>query len=177
MKKKYSVENILKDSNYVKIVEYFINHEEFQKRKSIPHHGDISVFEHSLQVSYLAYKVAKRMKADQIIAALGGLFHDFYEESWQSPTKKRPFFKKHGFVHAKAACLNAEKHFPEYLNKKTKNCIARHMFPLNPIPPIYVEGWIVTIVDKYISMEIFKDPSKLPSYIGIKQKQKELKYE
>ena len=166
MKKQYSVETILKDEKYVKIVEYFLNHEEFQKRKTFLHHGKTTVFEHSLQVSYLAYRVAKRMKADPVIAALGGLFHDFYDDDWHK-VRKRPFFKKHGFVHAKEASLNVEKHFPEILNKRTRNCIARHMFPLNPIPPIYVESWIVTIVDKYISMEILKKPI----YIGVKKKE------
>ena len=172
--KKYSVENILKDKNYVSIVEKIINHEEFQRRKTFKHHGKISTYEHCLRVSYLSYKVAKRMKADEVIAALGGLFHDFHFEDWHNE-KKRPFFKKHGFTHAKEASINAEKHFPEHVNKRIKNCIARHMFPLNPIPPKYVESWIVTIVDKAVSMEIFKEPSLLPQYIGIKTKQKELK--
>lgn len=42
------------------------------------------------------------------------------------------------------------------------------MFPLNIVPPRYLESWIISSVDKYVSMEIFNEPSKLLMYIGIK---------
>ena len=59
-------------------------------------------------------------------------------------------------------------HFPQYYNKKVGNIILRHMFPLNIVPPRYLESWIISSVDKYVSMEIFNEPSKLLMYIGIK---------
>ena len=52
--------------------------EEFQKRKYYPHHGKISVYEHSLAVSKLSYDIAKKLKLDYKSAAIGGLLHDFY---------------------------------------------------------------------------------------------------
>jgi hypothetical protein len=42
------------------------------------------------------------------------------------------------------------------------------MFPLNIKPPFYLESWIVTIVDKCVSIEVFKNPKGLLKYIGIK---------
>ena len=40
------------------------------------------------------------------------------------------------------------------------------MFPLT-LPPKYYEGWIVTIADKVVSLEVFKNPKELYKYIGL----------
>ena len=44
------------------------------------------------------------------------------------------------------------------LNKKIENAILRHMFPLNIIPPRYKEAWIVSVVDKLVSLEVILQP-------------------
>ncbi len=154
---------------YYNIVFDIIKNEEFQKRKLYKHHGDISVYDHSLAVSKLAYIMAKKMNADYKSAAIGGLLHDFYYKPWQNNKKKVSLFKKHGFVHAKEARDNSYIFFPELMNDKIDNIILRHMFPLNKIPPKYLEGWIVTMADKYVSLEVFKDIRKLPMLIGIRK--------
>jgi uncharacterized protein len=103
--------------------------------------------------------------------AIGGLLHDFYDKPWQDNKEKKPFFKKHGFVHAHQALINSEYYFPEYMNSKTKNIIERHMFPLNKIPPKYKEAWLVTFVDKLVSLEVIFHPTfflKLFGYRGDK---------
>ena len=46
------------------------------------------------------------------------------------------------------------------------------MFPLNVKPPIYLEGWVITGVDKKISVRILKNVPELPSYVGLKKKAK-----
>ena len=43
---------------YYKIVRNILNSDEFQKRKDFKHHGDISVYQHSLEVSFLAYEIS-----------------------------------------------------------------------------------------------------------------------
>lgn len=154
---------------YYNIVFDIIKNDEFQKRKLYKHHGDISVYDHSLAVSKLAYIMAKKMNADYKSAAIGGLLHDFYYKPWQNNKKKVSLFKKHGFVHAKEARDNSYIFFPELMNDKIDNIILRHMFPLNKIPPKYLEGWIVTMADKYVSLEVFKDIRKLPMLIGIRK--------
>ena len=53
------------------------------------------------------------------------------------------------------------------MNIRIENAIKRHMFPLTVIPPRYIEGWIITMADKYVSLEVFKKPKELPRYIGI----------
>lgn len=163
--------NYLDDKEYYNIIKDIVNHEEFLKRKDFLHHENESVYEHSLKVSYVAYKIAKLLGVDKEKAAIGGLLHDFYYEPWQDKLgKKSPFFKKHGFVHAKEALENSCKYFNKYMDKKTKNIILRHMFPLNIIPPRYIEAWIVTMADKYVSMSVLKHPKAWPKYLGLKPK-------
>lgn len=160
----------LNDKEYYKIVKKIINHPEFQKRKEYMHHENESVYEHSLKVSYISYKIAHHLKLDFTKIAIGGLLHDFYYEPWQNKNVKPKFFKQHGFVHAKEALDNSCKYFNEYMDKKTKNIILRHMFPLNMMPPKYIESWIVTLVDKYVSMNVLKHPKAWPKYLGLKYK-------
>lgn len=144
---------------YYKIVNQILENEEFQRRKEYEHHGSITVYDHSLAVSKLAYKLAKLTKRDPKAAAIGGLLHDFYYEPWQGNTKSKKLLEKHGFVHAREAMDNAKVHFPEYMNKRVENTILRHMFPLNKVPPRYIEGWIVTLADKFVSCEVLFHPS------------------
>lgn len=147
------------------IVEDILANKEFQVRKLFKHHTK-SVWNHSIEVSFKSYKLANKIFADERICAIAGLLHDFYPYAWQysdelkqydskyleNLNKKLPLFKKHGFSHAKEASKNYLKFFNEYKNKRIYNSILRHMFPLNIIPPRYLEGWIITIVDKVTSI-------------------------
>lgn len=160
---------VMEKSEYYKIIYDILKNEEFQKRKHYPHHGKISVYEHSLAVSKLSYDIAKKLKLDYKSAAIGGLLHDFYLNPWPS-NKQKKFFKKHGFVHAREAMENSYQYFPELMNDKISNIILRHMFPLNIIPPKYLEGWIITLVDKYVSLETLKNPSFFKDLFGIRKK-------
>lgn len=160
--------SIEEKKEYYDIVFNILENTEFQKRKHYKHHGDITVYSHSLAVSKNAYLMAKKMKCDYKSAAIAGLLHDFYYEPWQDNKTSKSLFKKHGFTHAKEALENSRKHFPDILNNRIENSIKRHMFPLNIVPPKYLESWIITFADKYVSMEVFLKPSKLPLLIGIK---------
>ena len=165
--KKNITENILNDKEYIDIVLDILYSPEFKKRKTWKHHENCSLYEHSLVVSYLSYKIAKNKGWHYKDAAIGGLLHDFYYKPWQNDKEKKPFFKKHGFVHAKEALENARKHYPKYLNKRVENIILRHMFPLNIIPPKYKEGWLITYIDKKVSMDIVVNIKALPKYLGL----------
>ena len=48
------------NDDYYLIVKDILNSDEFIKRKNYRHHGDISVYEHSLKVSRLSYEIAKK---------------------------------------------------------------------------------------------------------------------
>lgn len=155
---------------YYSIVKDILKNDEFQKRKTYSHHGKISVYDHSLAVSKLSYTIAKKMNKDYKAAAIGGLLHDFYFKPWKE-LEKRPFLQKHGFVHAKEAVVNSYRYFPELMNPKIENIILRHMFPLNKIPPKYIESWIITFADKYVSLEVMKEKNGLIEFFGFRKKE------
>ncbi len=157
------------DLDYYEVVKEILENPEFLKRKEYKHHGDTSVYDHSLTVSYNSYRICRFFHLDKESAAIGGLLHDFYYNPWQDNMEKKPLFQKHGFVHAREALENSRRIFPNKMNNKVENIIKRHMFPLNIVPPKYRESWVITTVDKFVSLEIFKRPSKLLLYVGIKK--------
>ena len=173
-------------NEWYSIVEPILLSDEFQRRKLFSHHDD-SVWDHSIDVSFKSFLVAKFYKLDVYTATIAGLLHDFYPYAWQYnkdlETLDKKYLKRyhqkhksikelHGFVHAKEASINAAKYFPDLVNPKILSCIETHMFPLNVKPPIYLEGWVITGVDKKISVRILKNVPELPSYVGLKKKAK-----
>lgn len=160
------------DTEYYEIVKPILEHPEILKRKTFVHHESCSVYEHCLIVSIISYLWAKRLNWDYRSAAIGGLLHDFYDEPWQTAdhkaaSGKKKLREKHGFVHARQAAKNAAYYFPELVTEKVDNIIRRHMFPLNIVPPKYREAWIVTMADKYTSLDVFKSPKEWPKYLGL----------
>lgn len=155
---------------FEKIIDEILNNSEFQKRKNYRHHGDESVYDHSLKVAKYSYIIARIFFLDSQAAAIGGLLHDFYKEPWQDSKKvHKKINEMHGFVHAKEAYENSCKYFPDLMNNKIKDIITKHMFPLNITPPLYLESWIITIVDKAVSLNVLFDFKNLPKYLGIRK--------
>ena len=161
---------LMEKNEFYEIINPILNSSEFQKRKNYKHHGKISVYDHSLRVSKVAYILAKKLNKDYRSAAIAGLLHDFYYKDWQLNRKKGNVLKAHGFRHASEALENSKKNFPFLINKKIENGIKRHMFPLNFIPPRYLESWVICLVDKYCSFEVFKTPKEWYKYIGLRKK-------
>ena len=155
-------------NEWFSIVKVILMNKEFQKRKLFFHHYDITVWDHSIEVSFACFLVAKKLNKNVRVSAIAGLLHDFYEFAWiyndellhidhgyylKEINKKKPFFKQHGFAHASSATKNYLKYFYYLQEEKISNSIRRHMFPLNIVPPKYVEGYILTFVDKYVSIK------------------------
>lgn len=162
-------QDIYNDKEFYNIAKNILRNVEFQRRKTFLHHQD-SVYDHSLRVAYKSYKMAKRIEKYHKInisnVIISALLHDFYTTPWRE-YKSHILWKKHGFVHGKIACSNAYQIFPKLMNERIENSITRHMFPLTLLPPKYIEGWIITIADKYVSLEVLSKPKELPRYIGI----------
>ena len=112
-------------------------------------HGDTSVFRHSVSVAYFSYYLALKMNAPVDIHSLirGALLHDYFLYDWH---QKDSAHRLHGFRHPKTALGNAQRDY--HLNWKEKNIIARHMFPLIPVPPQCREAWIVCLADKWCAL-------------------------
>ena len=149
------------------IVNPILTSKEYQRRKSYRHHGDTTVFEHCVNVSIISYSLAKKLELDYRSAAIAGLLHDFYETPWQDVIIKNSFFKKHGFTHAKNALDNSRRHYKKYLNPIIENSIERHMFPLNKIPPKYKVGYIITFVDKAVSLDMLMSKESILKTLGL----------
>jgi uncharacterized protein len=148
-------------------VEDILLSDEFQRRKLFQHHHNISVWDHSILVSFKSFLFSKYFNTSSRICAIAGLLHDFYPQAWLYSEEllklddgkylsefgiRKPLFKMHGFTHGNEASLNVLKFFPELNNDRIINSIKRHMFPLTLIPPKYKEGFIITCVDKMNSV-------------------------
>lgn len=172
--KNYFLPNILLNEEkyqWFLIAKPILFHNEFQIRKYFKHHEKESVYEHSIKVSLIAYKMAKYFKANIKNCIIAGLLHDFYTHAWQyskelekldykyqeNLQKKLPLLKKHGFMHPYEAIVNANYYFNDLINERISDAIIKHMFPLSICTtsrfPKYKESWIITIADKIVSIK------------------------
>lgn len=111
-------------------------------------HGDVSVHAHVLSVSRTSIAMADFLgragvRVDRASLIRGALLHDYFLYDWHDPD---PSHRLHGFTHPFAALARAEEDFE--LTARERNIIARHMFPLVPVPPTCREAWIVCLADK-----------------------------
>lgn len=144
------LEKIKNDIDYIECVKDVFDTDIFMKMDKFIQHGSTTTLEHSINVSYHSYKVAKRLNMDYKSAARAGLLHDFFLYDWHLEPKNINFFKKHGFTHPQKALENATTHFR--LNDKEKDIIEKHMWPLTLRKvPKYKESFLVSVVDKYSS--------------------------
>ena len=95
-----------------------------QAMKEIRHHPGVSCFEHSLFVSYVAFRLARRWGRDGRAAARAGLLHDLYLYD----PKSLPSYKQ-CFAHPLAAERNARALCGE-LSREEENGILAHMWPM-----------------------------------------------
>lgn len=125
-----------------------------QRSRDFIQHGSTSVYEHSIRVAYYSLSLAERLHLDGHREELvrGALLHDYFLYDWHEKDRSHNL---HGFRHPFTALRNAETDF--VLSSRERNIILRHMFPLIPLPPSCLEGWIVCMVDKGCSIyEVFK---------------------
>ena len=128
-------------------------HGRFDETADYIQHGGTSCMRHTVAVAYYSYMLVKKLgircNKDELIR--GALLHDYFLYDWHERKLSEGL---HGFTHPQTALKNASRDFP--LTDREKNIIKRHMFPLTPIPPVTVEGWVVCLVDKACSVyEVF----------------------
>lgn len=153
----------IKDSKYLMIVDDILKNKEFMKMNEVKHH-DSNRLEHSLKVSFYSYKIAKRLHLNYVDVARGGLLHDFFLERTVDYKKAKDKVKLYTINHPKLAVLNAKKHFS--INNIEEDIIRSHMFPIDIKIPKYAESWVVSSVDKIISIyEFSKKFSHKLSYV------------
>ncbi|HAK71404.1 MAG TPA: phosphohydrolase [Bifidobacterium sp.] len=149
-----------------------IGHRHMRIERNCYQHGAVTTFAHSIRVACLAVWLADRLhlwhRVDLHSLVRAALLHDYFLYDWHDWDDGAHRF--HGFTHGGAAMRNAMRDFR--LNRVERDSIAHHMFPLTPVPPRYVEGYLVTLADKIsatretFSMERFDRP-KRPGTSGI----------
>ncbi len=181
--------------SWYKIVRKILKNKEFQKRRLFVHHENESLWTHSIKVSFNSYKFALKHGINAYNCAIAGLLHDFYTRAWQDNIeleqledkyrdrfinpKKEKLFEKHGFTHPKEALDNSRIYFKKYLNKNIENAIATHMFPLSIFTkykmPNCKESFVLTYIDKKISMNVLSSFECILVYAGIIKRETEKK--
>ena len=130
------------------IIKEIIENETVQEMKKYPQHCDTNCFDHCYNVAYCCYKVTKKFHLDYRSATRAAMLHDLFLYNWREKSDRKGL---HAFTHGKLACEIASGLFE--LNNKEKDMIKKHMWPLTPIPPKSIEGFILTIVDKYCTIK------------------------
>ena len=115
-------------------------------------HGDVTVYAHVTSVARASLSFAERLdrvgiSVDRVSLLRGALLHDYFLYDWHDPD---PSHRLHGFRHPFFALARAEEDFE--LTPRERNIIARHMFPLVPVPPTCREAWIVCMADKWCAL-------------------------
>lgn len=151
------------DEVYLLIIKHIMENSEFRNLENIKHHNTTRL-DHSIKVSYYSYKVAKTLRLDYKDVARAGLLHDFYTDEISKCSKVKDKIKLFSIKHPKDAVNNSTTYFN--LSEKEINIIESHMFPVDYKIPKYTESWIVSIVDKILSIgEFSKKFSYKFSYI------------
>lgn len=137
---------------YSQVVEDLISTEEVKSMRRIKHHFDVTCYEHSVFVSYVAYRMARRLGWDYTAAARGGLLHDLY---LYDPRQPGSHPGNQCFDHPKAALRNAGE--LTQLTPVEENIIISHMWPLARRRPRYREAVVVNLADKICATaEVFR---------------------
>lgn len=112
-------------------------------------HGDTSVLLHSVAVAYYSFKLSRKLGLLRFHRELvrGALLHDYFLYDWHKYNNERGL---HGFSHPSTALENARR--DTEISPLEADIIARHMFPLTPVPPKSRAAWIVCLVDKVCSV-------------------------
>lgn len=142
------ISKIYDDNEYIAIVKDIINNETVRKMQYFRQHYDISCFDHCMHVSYYSYKICKKLKLDYISMARAAMLHDLFLYDWRKRVDGREGL--HAFTHPKTALENSLELFN--LNKKEKDIILKHMWPVTIRPPRYLESYVITLVDKYCAI-------------------------
>ena len=130
------------------IVKDMIENDTVQQMKQYRQHYDTSCYEHCVNVSYISYKICKKIKLDYKSAARAAMVHDLFLYDWRKRQEGRKGL--HCFTHPRTSLENAKKIFE--LSKKEQDIILKHMWPLTIKFPRYAESWVVTFVDKYCAL-------------------------
>lgn len=146
----HNVNSFINQQVYLCCVEDLLSTEQVVSMRQWKHHFSATTYDHSLFVSYVAFRLAKRFDCDYRAVARTALLHDLYlYDSHDSSS----YTGNHCFDHPFAALRNARALLE--MNEKEENIIASHMWPLSRVMPHSKEALIVNLADKFCaSLEV-----------------------
>ena len=130
-------------AEYKECLEGILDHEQVMKLDLHTQHCNTSRLQHSINVSYYSFLICRMFGWDYRSAARAGLLHDLYFYDWRVTKYLR---SGHASWHPRVALDNARK--ITELNKVEIDAIEKHMWPCTPVPPRYIESYVITFVDK-----------------------------
>lgn len=146
-KEKKKLKKYEQKKEFIKITEDLIDNEDVKRMKLYRHHYSTTCYQHCLEVSFLTYKICKKLRWDYSSAARAGLLHDFFLYDWRKPHETYGIKGKHAFSHPLIALVNASK--VTKLNDKERDIIVNHMWPVTIYRrPKYKETLLITLIDK-----------------------------
>ena len=128
--------------DYLEDVRGILESSEFVLLSQYVHHQWTNRMMHSMNVSYLSWLIARKLRCEAGTAARAGLLHDFCLYDFKEGT---PTGESQAFYHPKAAAENSREIFG--ISDRERDAILSHMFPLGPFPRNR-EAWIITLADK-----------------------------
>ena len=140
-----------KDKEFMDLVKDLVNNDTVKEMKKYRQHYDVNTFEHCMNVSYISYKICKKLKWDYKSMARAAMLHDLFLYDWRNSKENLHLDGYHAFVHPKIALENASKLYK--LNEKEKDIIVKHMWPVTIAFPKYKETYVITLVDKYSALQ------------------------
>jgi len=157
--------------------EEIYNSDNFQKSDNHLQHGEVSVKRHCEKVAFSALWFSRKLhlKINEKDLIRGALLHDYFLYDWHDD-EHSGFKNLHGFKHPKVALKNASEEYE--LTERESDIIKKHMWPMTIVPPVFAEGWIVTLADKYVSTkESIHFIQMKKKYIQLKKERKEAEKE
>ena len=130
--------------DYIDCVSPLLENAQVQSMRRWPHHLTVSCYDHSVNVSMMAYRIAVHMGCDGRAAARAGLLHDFYLYAAKD-FGYTPF--QQAIAHPKAALKNAQALCPD-LSEIEADAIANHMWPVSAHRPHSRVALAVNLADK-----------------------------
>ncbi len=129
-------------SCYRACVEDLLASAQVRSMQEIRHHPGVSCYEHSVFVSYTAFRLARRWRLDWRAASRAGLLHDLYLYDPRSLKSYRQCFAHPVAARENAAALCGG------LSAKEENIILSHMWPASRRMPRCREAVVVNLADK-----------------------------
>jgi len=136
--------NIPVQEEYIACVRPLLESGQVNSMKRWRHHFTVSCWEHSVFVSYVAFRLARKWGWDGKAAARAGLLHDLY---LYDPADHSAHPGNQCFDHPEFALRNALELCPD-LSERECNAIVSHMFPLAVHLPRCREALVVNLADK-----------------------------